>query len=88
MEKYKIFVEGMGFEYGTVCVPCVFAFIDEIKKEKGISEVRFVITEKVFYVSSDGIGEKKARKRIETALDKAGLKLGKEFRLCSLTVCD
>lgn len=88
MEKYKIFVEGMGFEYGTVCVPCVFAFIDEMKKQKGIPEVRFVITERVFYVTSDGIGEKKTRRLIDKALDRAGLTLGKEFRLHSLTVCD
>ncbi|WP_303851945.1 hypothetical protein [Seleniivibrio woodruffii] len=88
MEKYKIHVEGMGFEYGTVCVPCVFAFIDEMKKQKGISEIMFVITERVFYVTSDRLGEKKTRKRIDTALDKAGLTLCKDFRLCSLMVCD
>lgn len=88
MEKYSICVEGMGFEYGSVCVPCVFAFIDEIKKQKGITEVRFVITEKLFYVSCEGLSIKKTRKNVEIALDRAGLTLGKEFRLHSLTVCD
>ena len=62
--------------------------IDEMKKQKGISEIMFVITERVFYVTSDRLGEKKTRKRIDTALDKAGLTLCKDFRLCSLMVCD
>ncbi|MGE4268005.1 MAG: hypothetical protein AB7F25_11265 [Deferribacterales bacterium] len=84
MEKYKVNVEGMGFEYGTVCVPCVFAFIDEMKKQNGIVDVSFVITEKLFYVTSE-CGHKNTEKRTADALEKAGLTLGKDFRLASVT---
>ncbi|MCD8554845.1 hypothetical protein [Seleniivibrio sp.] len=85
MQNYKVNVEGMGFEYGTVCVPCVFAFMDEMKKQEGIEDVSFVITEKLFYVTSE-CGHKKTEKRTAEALEKAGLRLGKDFRMVSLTV--
>ncbi|TCK60414.1 hypothetical protein [Seleniivibrio woodruffii] len=87
MNCYYLQIEGMGFENGTVCVPCVFAFLKEIEKQKGVMSVRFLSMEKEFLVASEDPKPEKVKKRALEALKKAGLSLGKEFRLRSVRTC-
>jgi hypothetical protein len=74
----------MGFEHGTLCVTCVFAFSEEMKLSRDVQSVRFVMTEKYFIVDSSETNRAKFEKTVKAALNKAGLRLGKVFTLSSV----